>query len=321
MLRTAIVSRHSAFTSRTRQRTANAWGRQTSLCRHLRSHINKPRYHVHVHGGAWRDPLLSASTIEATVAHEFKSSGSPIEAIISLNYTISPYPSHPTEPYDPWDGKDPANLKVPAAERDTAREARHPMHIHDALLAFTRLRSIGLKDDSYVLSGHSCGACISFQTVLQPPAYWGLSEVPPPPRPAALVGLNGLYDLQALAHDLGPSHESLATVYQEFQTIAFDEDGGSWFRVSPAQFDRDLLREPVAKGDSSVPSLVVVDQSGNDELVPMNQITRMQQHLMDIRGIRAIVGKMCVGAHAAPWKEGYMIWETVQDVLALLEDA
>ena len=32
---------------------------------------SSPRYHVHIHGGAWRDPKLTSDSIEPTVAHIF----------------------------------------------------------------------------------------------------------------------------------------------------------------------------------------------------------------------------------------------------------
>ena len=34
-----------------------------------------PRYYVHVHGGAWRDPGLTAASVEPTVAHAFSAVG------------------------------------------------------------------------------------------------------------------------------------------------------------------------------------------------------------------------------------------------------
>lgn len=52
---------------------------------------------VHVHGGAWRDPLLTAASIEAAVAHAFVGSGT-ISAVASIDYTLSRFPTHPTLP-------------------------------------------------------------------------------------------------------------------------------------------------------------------------------------------------------------------------------
>ena len=84
---------------------------------------------------------------------------------------------------------------------DLAREAVHPQHVSDALHGLALLGSLGLTSESYVRSGHSAGACLALQSVLQPPC------------PAALLGLNGLYDLPALAmaDRLGTSHTTSAT--------------------------------------------------------------------------------------------------------------
>src|SRR5439155_11956886 len=99
------------------------------------------------------------------------------------------------------------------------------------------LRSFGLTDGSYILSGHSCGACLSFQALMQPPGHYGLDYLPEAPRPAAQLGLNGLYDLPALVHELGPSHEHLGDDYELFLSNAFGTDQDRWPAVSPAHFD------------------------------------------------------------------------------------
>jgi kynurenine formamidase len=51
-----------------------------------------PRYLVHVHGGAWRDPRLTSASIEPAVACAFSGEGpAPIAAIAALNYTVSSF--------------------------------------------------------------------------------------------------------------------------------------------------------------------------------------------------------------------------------------
>jgi kynurenine formamidase len=154
-----------------------------------------PRYHVHVHGGAWRDPRLTASSIESAVACAFSDVGGgpvPISAMASINYTVTqfdypppPQMALPSDPYDP----------IKDNHTDPAREAVHPQHVSDVLHGLALLGSLGLVDQSYILSGHSCGACLAFQAILQPPGHYGLGYLPDAPGPAALLGLNGLYDL------------------------------------------------------------------------------------------------------------------------------
>ena len=106
-----------------------------------------PLYHVHVHGGAWRDPQLTARSVEPTVAHAFRvtDDNTPITAVASLDYTLSPFPGHPTLPYD-GAGTDP---------RDPSREVVHPAHVSDVLRFIDVLRSFGLTDESYGISWHS----------------------------------------------------------------------------------------------------------------------------------------------------------------------
>jgi kynurenine formamidase len=272
---------------------------------------------VHIHGGAWRDPFLTSRSIEAAVAYAFSSDSSPIDTVIGINYILSPFPTHPTAPYDPWRENDPGIVELIDAERDPAREGRHPMHIHDVLAAFDALRRFGL--EKYLLSGHSCGACIMFQTLLQPPAYWGFHNLPPAPRPVAAIGLNGLYDLPALVHDLGPKHAQMRSEYRRLQGIAFGDDEKHWSEASPALFETERIQHWMQSSESSVPSLVVIDQSPQDQLVPVNQMERLRGNLDKVSGLHVTTGRRCVGSHAAPWEEGQIIWETVQDVLTLLQ--
>jgi kynurenine formamidase len=263
-------------------------------------------YHVHIHGGAWRDPQLTARSIEPAVAHAFRDGPGPIAAVASLNYTLSRFPTHPTLPYDP----------VEDHHADPAREAVHPRHVSDVLHGLALLRSFGLTDRSYVLSGHSCGACLAFQAVLVAPRHHGLGHLPDAPVPAAVLGLNGLYDLPALVTGLGASHEHLRDDYAMFLSNAFGTDQDRWPAASPARFDPAEISARVRAGRA--PDLVVLDQSAEDQLVPVNQKERFAAHLAGVSGLRVADGHRCTGRHAAPWEQGVMIWESVQDVLRLL---
>ncbi|KAL9619376.1 MAG: hypothetical protein Q9160_005971 [Pyrenula sp. 1 TL-2023] len=287
----------------------------TSLPKNKSSNNSLPDYLVHIHGGAWRDPNLLSTSIEAAVAHAFydaTSDHSSITAIISLNYTLSPFPTHPTLPYDP---------RVKNTRDDPARNAKHPVHIQDVLHGFSLLSSLGLVDGSYILSGHSAGACLAFQAALQPSEHWvnesSDGNVLGIPRPAALLGLNGLYDLPRLVDGLGATHAHLKDVYADLLETAFGTDRDSWPTASPAHLiGPHELSSRVKEGQA--PSLVLVDQSPEDQLVPMNQMETMKAQLEKISGLHVVRGRRCVGEHAAPWKQGNIIWETVKDALKLL---
>ncbi|KAF6826318.1 kynurenine formamidase [Colletotrichum musicola] len=265
-----------------------------------------PKWQVHIHGGAWRDPNLTARSIEPAVAHAFSDPSKSIDAVISINYTLSPFPSHPSLPHDPAKGSTP----------DPAREGRHPDHVRDVLRAFAFLRTLGLRDDYYILTGHSAGACLAFQSILNHPSAWGIKDLEDPPRPAALLGMNGLYDLPDLVDGLGASHASLAEVYRDLQGRAFGADRGRWEAASPARVPLDGLSERMSRG--RIPRLIIIDQSDEDQLIPMNQADKLEAHLRGAEGLRAVRGSRCSGRHAAPWEEGIMIWDGVRDILEQL---
>jgi kynurenine formamidase len=268
------------------------------------------RYLVYVHGGAWRDPLLTSTSIEAAVAHAFSADdkSAPIAAIASINYTVSQFPTHPTLSYD----------AIKDNHSDPAREAVHPQHVSDVLRGLAVLRDFGLTDQSYVLSGHSAGACISFQATLQTPGYYGLENVADPPCPAAVLGLNGLYELPALVYGLGASHEHLRDEYDMLLSNAFGADKLAWPAASPARFEPAEVSQRVR--ERRAPRLVVLDQSTEDQLVPMNQKERLEASLAKVSGLRVVEGNRCAGKHAAPWEQGLPIWESLQDVIRLLQD-
>jgi len=113
---------------------------------------------------------------------------------------------------------------------DPAREAVHPHYVSDVLHGLALLRSLGLSDGSYLLSGHSAGACIAAQAVLVSRRHHGLGHLPEPPRSAALLGVNGLYDLPALVDGLAAPHAQLRDEYERLLSFAFGADRAGWRR-------------------------------------------------------------------------------------------
>ena len=268
-----------------------------------------PRYHVYIHGGAWRDPQLTSTSVEPTVAHAFSAAdaSAPISGIASINYALSQYPAHPTFPYD----------AIKDDHSDPAREAVHPQHVSDVLHGLALLHSFGLADQSYILSGHSAGACLAFQATLQPPRHYELGHLPDAPCPAAILGLNGLYDLPGLVNGLDAAHQHLRAEYERFLSSAFGADQSRWPAASPARFDPAEITERVGQGKA--PRLVVLDQSTEDQLVPMNQSHRLEANLSKVSGLRVVQGHRCTGKHDAPWEQGVMIWESLEDIFRLLQ--
>lgn len=209
---------------------------------------------VFIHGGAWRDPEIDASSFDATQERLLQSSvADKIACYASINCRLSPYPSHESNPSDP---------------SDPARNAKHPDHINDVLKAILYLQESYHFQDRYVLVGHSCGATLAFQVAMK--RYWGSQyestlalemNVEPP---LAIVGLEGIYDIPALLkyHNEQPVYKDI--IHNAFGTMDYEE-------VSPAY----------AAFNGSWPDgrLAVLAHSKNDSLVEWEQVERQMRAL------------------------------------------
>lgn len=173
---------------------------------------------VFIHGGAWRDPSIDSRSFVLTQDHLLSGRHHDrIEGYASINYRLSPYPSHPTNPSHP---------------ADPARNAKHPDHITDVLRAILYLQETYHFEDRYILAGHSAGATLSFQVAMK--RYWGqqyestyaleLNVVPP----IAIVGLAGIYDLHAVVRNHADQ-----PVYHDFIAGAFGPPA-NWDKASPS---------------------------------------------------------------------------------------
>ncbi|KAF2746578.1 alpha/beta-hydrolase [Sporormia fimetaria CBS 119925] len=253
--------------------------------------------HSYIHGGAWRDPLQTSDDIHSTLSHLSPSSIPSIAAVASLNYRLSPYPSHPTHPTT-LDNSDPD------------RNATHPDHLHDIYSALSWLHtnySVGKTDGfRYILSGHSCGATLALQYSLglSPPASASTTEIAHPP--SALLLTAGIYSLPTLlrTHEPPQCSEDIARIYQDIVTGAFGTNEEEWAAASPA----DVL----ARGKVSLPEglrRMVLAWSEEDELVEREQREEMVAVLQscgwDREGGKKVVE--CVdlkGGHDFVWEDG-----------------
>ncbi|KAK4186109.1 Alpha/Beta hydrolase protein [Podospora australis] len=252
----------------------------------------KGRWVVYIHGGAWRDPKIDASSFAPTAirilqaaSSETKSGSGPIAGVASLNYRLSPHPEHPTDKPDP------------------SREAKHPDHISDVLAGLSFLQRLGGASGKWVLSGHSCGATLAFQAVMDP-SRWGLStEIA---KPAVIVGLNGLYDLYGFITAPPAKYAGLRDAYEEFVSGAFGEDRDVWKKACPATAEK---WADEWKGGKRV----VLVQSREDTLVPYDQLEKMGAYLsksssLDIKEMQA------GGDHDDIWQKGDRLAEILYDV-------
>jgi kynurenine formamidase len=186
-----------------------------------------------------------------------------VAGFVSVDYRLSPYPSHPT---------------LPSSPSDASRNVQHPEHLNDILSALSFLganasQEVDLKEGGtvqlpdtwsimegrYVLCGHSCGATLAMQATTLLSLGDSVSMRPP----VSLLGMEGIYDLTALV----ATHTHPA--YREFVTSAFGKDETTWVTASQL-----CCRLQKWQGN------VLLIQSVNDELVDMQQTDSMVEKLV-----------------------------------------
>lgn len=203
---------------------------------------------IYVHGGAWRDPtqdsLCAVPTLRALVSkHADLLQGGTIAGIASLNYRLSPYPNHSTDPSTP---------------DDEDRNVTHPSHIEDVRDALTYLLH-EYKVDRWIGVGHSCGATL----LLQLPLVCTEKDAEIRESLQGLVLLAGIYDVATFLSSHKPPQfpENIARIYADIVAGAFGKDEGVYGEVSPARSGRGALWG----------RYVVLGYSGEDELVEPGQ--------------------------------------------------
>lgn len=210
-----------------------------------------------------------------------------IAGFATINYRLS---SHPDFPQDPE--------RVPAYD---LRHAHHPDHIHDvrAALAYLRRLDVGIDSGTYVLTGHSCGAALAFQVLMGNDALRTTSPSSAPgrqqpddgvPLPAAIVGVEGLYDLDGINERCGGALQSISEG-------AYGPDKALWRALAPGLWRG--YRE--AFGD--VVRLAVVAQSPDDELVDMGECDTMERALRE-SGVRTLAFRHLRGKHDEVREDG-----------------
>ncbi|KAJ5135827.1 uncharacterized protein N7515_005105 [Penicillium bovifimosum] len=233
---------------------------------------------IYIHGGAWRDPLVTAASFKATESI-LRDADLPISGFASISYRLSAHPNHP---------QDPGNT----APNDL-REAKHPDHIRDVEAALALLQNTYGFGARYILVGHSCGATLAFQAVMgavadhREQAFTGGADtsdtnvkvvsaspgpLPPPlaAQPIAIVGVAGIYDLRLLRD----THRDIS-IYQDFLEAAFGTDEMLWDAVSPAQ----MVGSRGIEGGWKSGRLAVLAYSKDDPLVDEPQLEVMKEAL------------------------------------------
>lgn len=195
--------------------------------------------HRYIHGGAWRDPAVDSMSFEPAVKELWKSSlNLSIAGFASINYRLSPYPSHPEDPSSP---------------DDLSRNVHYPDHLIDVAQGLLYLEEHYHIDNCYLLAGHSAGATMAFELHNW---YMPLRVLP---IPAAVLGVAGIYNFEAFIED----HTEIPA-YRELMENAFP-DKRLWERASPY---KNRLPNYAAWEQAKA---IIISHSSQDELVEQAQ--------------------------------------------------
>ncbi|KAG4259347.1 hypothetical protein FPRO03_13023 [Fusarium proliferatum] len=137
---------------------------------------------IFIHGGAWRDPDTTATNFAAKAVVELFNSG--VAEVI----------------------------EGPLSDE---RQAIHPDHLNDVISGIQYLQRKFLFGDRYLLTGHSCGATLAYQTLIQQ----SMDKLETHVVRQAIVGVAGLYDLPLL-RDMDP----IPPMCQQLLRAAFGTD-------------------------------------------------------------------------------------------------
>lgn len=261
---------------------------------------SSPLWLIYIHGGAFRDPLQTSTSILATLPTLFDPTSSyytpGIFAVASINYRLSPYPSHPT---------------LPSREDDPSRTATWPDHLEDIRAGISWTLQHGRNHDprrrpdveedqtpqGYILAGHSVGGTMTLkicQALAPPFAY-----------PIAALSLCGIYDFTALRE----AHEPNRKLYEEFTNGAFGPEAeGGWVRGLTT---KDAIRKEV--------KLLVLAHSKTDSLVDWQQTCIMSDVLDRMDSSQQGMVMELHGDHKEIYEKGTEIARTVHQSMRILE--
>ena len=253
---------------------------------------------IYIHGGAWRDPIVTSSSFEATVSNLVTSHPdtlAQVGGIASINYSLTP---RSTDPNDP------------SYTEDSSRQAKHPDHIIDVLTALSYLQHKAKFGSNYILLGHSCGATLAFQVAMSHSKWTSTATALKVAKPMTVVGLNGLYDMPRLIREPGEKHTHLQVLYEAFTRLAFGNDETVWNAISPISVDDWATEWPECK-------IIVMVQSKEDTLVPYRQLADMKANLESSKAGSINLKELdASGDHNDLWKEGHRLAEIMTEVVS-----
>lgn len=244
----------------------------------------------YIHGGAWRDPKVGSSSFEPAVHELWKSSTrDSIAGFASIDYRLSPYPTHPDEP---------------SFDDDPSRNVHYPSHLLDVAHALLFLEKEYRINNRYVLIGHSAGATMAFEL------HGWYTSGSSLPTPACVLGVSGIYNFEAFVEN----HSSI-TAYREIMENAFP-DRSLWEQASPYA---NRIAGPAAWESARA---IIISHSDDDELVEKAQASFMLD-----RTRRTANGKdkvhylQATGAHDEIWQTGSILAGLIEKSIEILVHA
>jgi kynurenine formamidase len=239
-----------------------------------------------IHGGGWRDPEIDSLTFHpAVTALEDSSVRDSIAGFASINYRLSPYPSHPQKPSSP---------------DDLSRNAHYPAHLQDVEHALLYLEDQYHISGRYLLVGHSAGATMAFEL--------HNNSAHNVPTPAGVLGVSGIYHFEAFVK----AHSDIP-LYQEFMDNAFP-DRATWEMAAPyTNRESDFATWEHAKA-------VIIAHSNQDELIEKEQASFMLERARLTPHYKEKVHYLeATGLHDEIWQNGSILAGIITKSIKLLQ--
>jgi kynurenine formamidase len=212
-----------------------------------------------------------------------------IAAFASINYRLSPYPSHSTKPSSP---------------DDPSRNVHYPSHLLDVAHALLYLEKQYRIGDRFLLVGHSAGATMAFEL-----HNWYMPHSPLP-TPAGVLGVAGIYHFEAFIQ----AHSKIP-MYREIMENAIP-DTKLWERASPY---RNRLPGH-AKWEQA--KAVIISHSSQDELVEKAQPSYMLERVRLTPHFREKAHFLeASGSHDEIWQSGDILAGLIIKSLQILQSA
>jgi kynurenine formamidase len=218
--------------------------------------------------------VLSKSSLEVSIA-----------GFASINYRLSPYPSHP---------------KSPSSPGDKSRNVHYPVHLTDVSRALLYLDEKYRISNRYLLTGHSAGATLAFELNNCYPQKTQL------PQPACVLGISGIYDLEAFVK----SHSNIPA-YRTLIENAFP-DKSLWEQASP---NKSRLSEFAKWQDAKA---VIISHSDEDELVEKAQASYMLERARMASGAK-VHFLPATGTHDEIWESGHILAGLITKSIEILQ--